>query len=223
MTSPTSAAVACPIENDEADGPLVVQPEIPRILVAVSLWIIGGLVSSVSIVICVMTFNPNDWSSIVCPGIFVLFGLFIDGWAFFFTLKCFNPVPTLVLSEQSIYPGSEFEVSWLFRGKTSSIEKLSLTLIGREKVTFREGTRTRNEESLFHSQVLVDTDAKEMIVKGFELVALPSDTMHSFKSPNNEIQWLIQVRGVVAMWPDIDDAFPITVLTPLPIAPANLV
>jgi hypothetical protein len=38
--------------------------------------------------------------------------------------------------------------------------------------------------------------------------------MHSFKSDNNEIVWLVQTDGDVAWWPDLDDAFPFRVLTP---------
>jgi hypothetical protein len=204
----------CPIETEEPDGPRVIEPEVSRVAVAVVLWIGGALFSSIAGGVLWYQFNPQNLSGLICPGIFFAIGLALDGLALFFTLKCFNPLPILALSHRNLYPGTEFEVSWMFRGKSSAISKLKIRLIGKEKVSYREGTKTRTEESIFFEKTLVETEDPPFIAQGFELVELPKNTMHSFKSSNNEILWLLQVDGVVKWWPDLDDAFPVMVLAP---------
>jgi hypothetical protein len=37
--------------------------------------------------------------------------------------------------------------------------------------------------------------------------------MHSFKSDNNRIVWTLHVHGDIAFYPDVNDEFPITVLS----------
>lgn len=206
--------ITCPVEKGGPDEPLVMEPVVSRVTLAIVAWVLGLLFTGIAGTICFFTFNPNRWGSIICPGVFLLFGLTIDAIAILLTLKCFNPLPVLAMSQCNIYPGSEFEISWMFRGNAGAISKLNISLIGKEKVSYREGTKTRNEESTFFSQVVVDTEIPTEIANGFQLIELQPDTMHSFKSPNNEILWYVQVNGVVANWPDVDDAFPVTVLTP---------
>ncbi len=214
MVPPGIQSETCPVESAGADGPLVIEPEVSRVLVAVVLGLFGGVMTLVAGIVFASMFSPKSWGTIICPGIFLFFSLFIDALAFYFLLKCFNPQPIVALSQRDVYPGSEFEISWMFRGRVQSIRKLTITLVGKEKVSYRQGTSTRTEESVFHRTKLVEAEDPTQIAKGFELVELPADTMHSFKSPNNEIAWLVQVNGVVAWWPDVDDAFPIRVLTP---------
>jgi hypothetical protein len=42
--------------------------------------------------------------------------------------------------------------------------------------------------------------------------------MHSFSATHNQIVWTLEVKGEIQRWPDVDDAFPITIL-PLPPEP----
>jgi hypothetical protein len=205
---------ACPIEDTGPDGPLVIEPETSRILVAVIITLFGAAFTAVPAFMVVAALRSKFWMGAVCPGIFMLVGLFLDMFALNMLLKCFNPKPILALSQKNIYPGTEFEISWMFKGNTHAIRKLTLTLIGKEKASYRQGTSTRTEESTFFKQVIIETEDPTTIAKGFELVQLPQDTMHSFKSDNNEIVWLVQTDGDVAWWPDLDDAFPFRVLTP---------
>jgi hypothetical protein len=214
MVPPGVRSETCPIESDGPDGPLVIEPEVSRALVAVILSLFGGVATLIAGIVFASTFNLKNWSTTICPGIFLCFSLLVDAFAFYLILKCFNPQPVIALSQRDVYPGSEFEISWMFRGRVQSIHKLTITLVGKEKVSYRQGTSTRTEESVFHRMKLVETEDPVQIAKGFELVELPANTMHSFKSTNNEILWLVQVNGVVAWWPDLDDAFPIRVLTP---------
>lgn len=205
----------CPIEGIEPDGPLVIEPEGSRIVVAILAMIFGAMFSLIPAVMVVAALRGKFWMGALCPGIFLMIGVLIDMLALSMLLKCFNPKPILALSQRNIYPGTEFEVSWMFQGNAQSIRKLTLTLIGKEKASYRQGTSTRTEESPFFEQVILETQDPNIIFKGYELVQLPVDAMHSFKSANNEILWIIQTNGDVAWWPDVDDAFPLRVLTPM--------
>jgi len=211
---------ACPIEDNSPDGPLVIEPEISRVAAAIVVLIFGLIFTAVPAVIVIGMLQSRFSPTIICPGLFLLFSLGIDAFAVYLILKCFNPKPTLALSQRNIYPGDELEVSWIFKGNARAIRKLTITLLGKEIVKYRQGTDTRIEESVFLEQVLIETEDPNQIAKGYTLVQLPSDAMHSFKSSNNEILWIVQLQGVVAWWPDLDDVFPIRILT-LPIKEPN--
>lgn len=215
MASSPENSPTCPTEGDEPDGPLVIKPETSRVAIAVLMLMFGAIFSAIPAVMVVAALRSKLWLGALCPGIFLVIGFLIDLFALSMLLKCFNPKPILALSQRNIYPGTEFEVSWMFKGSVHSIRKLTLTLIGKEKATYRQGTSTRTEESAFYQRVILQTEEPSVIANGFELVQLPADTMHSFKSDNNEVLWIIQTDGEVAWWPDIDDTFPIRVLTPL--------
>ncbi|MFO0011937.1 MAG: hypothetical protein ACK553_04275 [Planctomycetota bacterium] len=211
---------ACPVEDNHPNGPLVVEPEVSRLAVAIVVLIFGLIFTSVPAAIVIGILQSGFSPGIICPGLFLLFSLAIDAFAVYLILKCFNPKPTLALSQRNLYPGDEFEVSWMFKGKASAIRNLKVTLLGKEVVKYQQGTNTRTEESVFLEKVLIETEDPNQIAKGYSLVELPRDTMHSFKSKNNEILWVVQLHGVVNWWPDLDDAFPIRILTP-PVSEPN--
>ena len=48
--------------------------------------------------------------------------------------------------------------------------------------------------------------------RGKVKLAIPADTMHTFKSRNNRILWVLQVKGDIPRWPDIGDEYPLEVL-----------
>jgi hypothetical protein len=198
----------------------VIEPEVSRIAAAVVVLIFGLIFTSVPAVIVFGMLQERVTPFIICPGLFLLFSLGIDAFAVYLILKCFNPKPTLALSQRNIYPGDEFEVSWMFQGNARAIRKLKVTLSGKEVVKYRQGTDNRTEETIFSERVLIDTEDPNQIAKGFALVELPGDAMHSFKSANNEILWIVELHGVVNWWPDLDDSFPIRVLT-LPVREAS--
>lgn len=204
----------CPIEDNSPDGPLVIEPGLSRKAMAIVVLIFGLIFTSVPAVIIISTLQNGITPFIICPGLFLLLSLGIDAFAVYLILKCFNPKPTLALSQRNIYPGDEFEVSWMFQGNTKAIRKLKVILLGKEVVTYLQGTNTRTEESVFLELLLTETEDPNQIAKGYSLVELPRDAMHSFKSKNNEILWIVQLHGVVSWWPDLDDAFPFRVLTP---------
>lgn len=205
----------CPIETRTVDEPLVIEPKISRLGAAVGLWMFGtGWTALFGTIIYFVGFKGRDWMPLIILSVFLLIGVAVLFGAVVATLKVLNPKPTVVLSQTNIYAGSEFEISWLFKGKTSSIRKLSIVLEGKEKVSYRQGTNTRTEEAPFYKKVLADITEAERIREGYEVVTLPSMIMHTFTGTHNKIEWRLLLKGDVPRWPDITDEFPFIVLAP---------
>ena len=204
----------CPVESGEPDEPLVIQAAESRVAVAIGLWIAGICWTGIVALIGMGLLQNREWIPLLFVSLFLLLGLAMLVFAFYSTLQIFNPQPILACSQRDIYPGSEFELSWMFRGNAKKIQNLEIVLEGVEKVSYRQGTSSRNEEKPFFRQKIVESKASETIEQGFELVSIPLETMHSFKSTNNSITWQIRVLGKIAFWPDIRDRFEIVLLAP---------
>jgi hypothetical protein len=219
---PVPSRDTCPIEGNGPDGPLVIEPTFSRIEAARTLLLAVLILNSLGLAAIVMVIIRGRIS--LDEILKLMFSLAVcvacDLWAVYLVLKCFNPKPTLVLSQRNLYPGDEFEISWMFKGRTKSIRKLKISLLGKESVKYLDGTVERTEEAVFVEHVLMETENPEQIASGFTLVQLPADAMHSFKSANYEIFWIVQLHGVVNWWPKLNDSFPIRVLT-LPVREAS--
>jgi hypothetical protein len=127
-----------------------------------------------------------------------------------------NPQPTVVYSDSWIYPGSEFEVSWMMKGKVTRIKTLIIFIEGIETVTYRQGTTTRSESNVFYRDKLVEIEQQDRIAQGFEVARIPNNTMHTFDATNNKIQWQVRFEGEIPWWPDLSEKFPLVILPPKP-------
>jgi len=206
----------CPIESGEPDEPLVIQAARSRVAVAIGSWIVGLVWTGIVSLIFLGVRQNRDWFPMMIVSVFLLIGIALLLVACYSTLQIFNPSPILACSQRDIYPGSEFELSWMFRGNAKKIKHLEIVLEGIEKVSYRQGTSTRTEEKPFYRQTVVNSEKPESVAQGFELVSIPISTMHSFKSSNNSFTWQIRVIGKIAFWPDIRDRFEIVMLAPKP-------
>ncbi len=210
------ANATCPIESGEPDEPLVIQAARSRVAVAIGSWIVGLVWTGIVSLIFLGVRQNRDWFPMMIVSVFLLIGIALLLVACYSTLQIFNPSPILACSQRDIYPGSEFELSWMFRGNAKKIKHIEIVLEGIEKVSYRQGTSTRTEEKPFYRQTVVNSEKPESVAQGFELVSIPISTMHSFKSSNNSFTWQIRVIGKIAFWPDIRDRFEIVMLAPKP-------
>jgi len=135
MAKTNDPALVCPIEHVEDDAPVVAHSTDSRYAIAVIVSLFGLVFTLVAGGIMSQGIMRRQWMAIICPGVFLLVGLAADVLAVYLILRCFNPMPVLVFSDRNVYAGSEFEVSWMFRGSSRSIHQLTLTLIGTEKVS----------------------------------------------------------------------------------------
>jgi hypothetical protein len=146
---------------------------------------------------------------------FVLVGLgLLLGMVYFF-LALFNPRPDVTLTPGYLPLGGTVVLGWSFRGNTSRIQKLTITLRGEEKATYRRGTDTVTDTSCFEKNVLVETTVRTEVRRGEVSFAIPEFTAPSFDGSNNKIRWHIRVDGDIPRWPDVGEDFELTV-APLP-------
>jgi hypothetical protein len=143
---------------------------------------------------------------------FVLVGLGLIVLNFYYFLALFNPRPTLRVNGGAAALGDTVEVEWETTGNVDRVRAFTITLEGREEATYRRGTRTSTDKSTFATISIVDSTRGKDMRRGKAKVALPADTMHTFKSANNKILWSFKVKGDIPMWPDVGEEFSFEVL-----------
>ncbi len=153
-----------------------------------------------------------DWFLLLFLILFVLVGLGLIGAVFYTFLAMFNPRVRLTLGAAEVQLGEELEVRWLVTGRVHALRRLHIFLEGREEATYRRGTSTSTDKHVFMTTEIADTAARLEMHSGAHKLRLPRTTMHSFDAPSNKIVWQLRVRGAIRFWPDVDDAFPITLL-----------
>jgi len=158
-----------------------------------------------------------QWGMMLFSIPFVLVGLGALLGVVYQFLAVFNPRPTLELSSSTIPLGGAAELGWSFIGRTDRINEFTVTLRGCEQATYRRGTDTRTDTHTFYEMELYKTSDPTNIATGQVGLVLPQETMHSFEADNNKILWSLNIRGDIHRWPDVKEAFPITVV-PAPVA-----
>jgi hypothetical protein len=151
---------------------------------------------------------------------FVLIGVVLILLSIYGFLALFNPRPTIRVSSSAVALGETVEVEWEMTGNLDRFRGFTIAFEGREEATYRRGTSSSTDKSVFMTLELVTlTRAKEMR-RGKAKVAIPTDTMHTFRSANNKIVWRFQVKGDIPWWPDVDESFDFEVLPHRPRAGA---
>ncbi len=130
-------------------------------------------------------------------------------------LALFNPVYRLLLPDGYPRLGDELSVRWSGSGSVGRVDRLEFRLEGVERATYRRGTDTETDTSLFFRETLFDREHPGGARSGEFTATIPADLMCSLDLPNNEIRWQIRVHGKIRMWPDVDETYPLTV-RPLP-------
>jgi len=143
---------------------------------------------------------------------FVLIGLGLAGGIIYFFLALFNPRPRLTITPGAVPLGETLRVEWEIAGRTDVLENLRVRLQGREEATYRRGTSTSTDKSLFADIAIAHVTTPQEMRSGAGTVTVPAELMHSFASNNNKIVWAILVHGEIARWPDVKETFPVTVL-----------
>ncbi len=122
-----------------------------------------------------------------------------------------NPRPRLTLSRAGVPLGGSAQLDWRFRGSTRRLRELRIRIVGSEKASYRRGTTTHTDTSVFAELDLVEIGGGMPLASGSVTFEIPADTMHSFEAPHNKIVWTIQLSGSIARWPDVRAEFPLVV------------
>jgi hypothetical protein len=198
-------------------GPVVLRPKVSPamklagMLITALFW--NGIVSIfVWMAVASWVRGSPEWFMTVFIIPFVLVGLGLLAAVVYFFLALFNPRPEVTISPGAILLGGSADVAWKIAGADRRIRRWRVTLEGREEATYRRGTSTSTDRSVFHSVDLVDTRNPYEIRGSRATLTVPADGMHSFESPNNKIVWTLKVHGEIDRWPDVSEEFPIVVL-----------
>lgn len=212
-----AVSTAVPMESQGENQPQVINPEYSRLGVVFGLAFFGLIWNGIiGFAIFLMSQERGGISIFMSLFLipFVLIGVGILLLLVRQILVLANPQPIVVYSDNWIYPGSEFEVSWMMEGKVTRIKSLTIFVEGIEAVTYRQGTSTRRESNVFYRDKIVEIDQQDRIAQGFEVARIPKDTMHTFNAPNNKIQWQVRFEGEIPWWPDLSEKFPLVILPP---------
>ncbi|MCA9291512.1 MAG: hypothetical protein KDA25_10310 [Phycisphaerales bacterium] len=147
---------------------------------------------------------------------FVLIGLAVIVGFLHTLLGLTNPRPVLTVSRAGVRPGEPFTLAWSLGPRGQRVRRLAITIRGLESATYQRGTDTHTDEHVFHEFTVCDhrsdgafrTTAWDDEAK----VVIPAGMMHTFEAPRNAVRWTVSVAGEIPRWPDIDDAFVLTVL-----------
>jgi hypothetical protein len=151
-----------------------------------------------------------DGCTIVFMIPFVLVGLGLIGAVGYCFLGLFNPRPTLRMSGDATL-GESLDIEWEVAGNAEKIKLFTITLEGREEATYRRGTSTSTDKSVFARMELVRVTHPKEMKRGRTKAAIPADTMHTFKSKNNKFLWQLKVEGEIPKWPDVGEEYEIEV------------
>lgn len=163
--------------------------------------------------------SEGSIKSNICPmifmSIFVLIGLGVIGAAIHSLLALFNPTVQIEFSKSPLQLGDSLVLKWNVNGRFDRISQFTITLEGHEIARYRRGTDTHTDKHLFLKQSIVETAKQIEIAKGQKPLNIPADTMHSFKSSDNEIKWTLVIHGEISGWPDVKDEMDLQIF-PLP-------
>jgi hypothetical protein len=159
-----------------------------------------------------LNLGPRETGARVFLSIFAIVGVAIALGAFYQLLALFNPRPVLTVGAPAVPLGSSLDVRWRFTGNARRLVKVTVSLMAREEATYRRGTTTTTDKSVFLDTVLLDTADRAQIAGGSMKVNIPRDLIHTFTAKNNKVVWMLRVHGDIPKWPDVNAEFPITVL-----------
>lgn len=143
------------------------------------------------------------------PFVLVGIGLMV-GFGYLF-LSLFNPKVEIALSSGAVPIGGEVDLAWEVEGKVERIKKLTIEIHGSQVVTYRRGTDTVTESTLFELIRVATVDDPMSIAFGSAAVQIPNDVVPTLEANNNKVIWSVNVKGDIPWSPDISESFPFRV------------
>ena len=156
--------------------------------------------------------RSGGWIMLAFVSIFVVVGSFV--WLPIVWRALANrKLPKVEIDAEPIYRGAPARVR-VVHAKGTRLDKLEVSLVCREMVSFTQGTTTRSEEREL-ARIPVTSDefvVAEVDPSNSGVATVPGDLPHSFESANNRIEWSVHVRADIPRWPDYDEHFLIRVV-----------
>jgi len=215
------------LPSRQPDGPRVLTPEVTPVgkfigLLLVSLFWNGIVSVFVGIIISGFAQGKPEWFLTIFMVPFVIVGVGLILGTLHALLGLFNPRPTLSLLRGNLALGDRTQIRWQFAGSTRNFRKLVIFLQGTETAKYRRGTKTHTDTSVFYYRNVFETESPHEMEEGTVELEIPAQSMHTFLGTNNQVTWQLVVHGDVPFWPDVSDAFSISVY-PLPLDDEEIV
>lgn len=159
------------------------------------------------------------WDNAIPAGIIaimLLAGLFGVAGVVKGFLGLWNPRVRLRMDPGVLRLGGQVAFSWELDGDVARLQSLKIYLQGKESATYRRGTDTSTDHSIFDKIIVAEATTVTDMRAGQVQFAMPEFTMHTLDLPNNKVSWVVRVEGSIAKWPDVEEEFPVMVL-PLPL------
>lgn len=145
--------------------------------------------------------------------------LCVGVWAFHFFVRQLWGLASIgptnaEVSHVPFQPGHEYEAAFSQAGALQ-FKALELWLVCEEEATFLQGTDIRAETNVTYRQLL-HREQKVKIEPGQPYMQIcrlqiPQDSMHTFQSVHNAINWKLVVRAEPLSLPPVERSFPILV------------
>ncbi|MGH8048802.1 MAG: DUF3592 domain-containing protein [Chthoniobacterales bacterium] len=198
-----------PVEMCAASSPL------KRVIIMLCVALFWNGIVSVFLTTAVGKFQSGhpDWFLTLFLVPFVAVGLFLVGAFVSALLALSNPRVRLWVNPAALAPGRAVNVSWELTGAVRRISKFWIYLEGREEATYRQGSSTATDKSVFARLPIVAISSSWMeMLRGDGTIKIPADAPPTFHASNNKIVWEIKVRGEIGYWPDVTQEYEIPVV-----------
>ncbi len=204
-----------PVE-DTGEGSRELKPQtgpLAKLLVSIGIAVFWNGIVSVFLFQLFDGFREGDpeWFLLVFLTPFVLIGLGMIGAIVYYACALGNPRFTLTLTEARPRLGDIIGLSWRSNGSPKRLKHLRIYLEGRECATYRRGTDSVTDHSLFFQETVYQNSDAAANASGQIDLAIPAGLMHSFDGGNNKIEWRLRIHGPIHRWPDVDEVYPVTV------------
>lgn len=122
----------------------------------------------------------------------------------------------LEINATAVTPGQSVKIR-VYQPGRFAIESLSVDLVCREKATYSVGSDTTTTKTEIVHDIpvcfLTNLHAQDKQTLAYRSFNIPEYAMLSFKSTNNEIAWLFQVKLTLPGRPDVRQMFPIRIVS----------
>lgn len=151
------------------------------------------------------------WIPLLFISLFVLIGAAVALAVPYYLMALLNPRVQVRVMPGSPVIGRPTRIAWSLTGRTDRVDLLTIQLVLREKATYTRGTNTTTDTKEVFRLDIARCEPGPELVEGDRDVTVPLTVPPSFKADRNELEWQIEVKGSIAWWPDIADAWTVTV------------
>jgi hypothetical protein len=177
------------------------------------------MMASVFLALAFLKAWEGEWGDF---GLLILAGLLFAAPSVWLVRHCVRQLNYLAhfgrtvveISQHPLHPGDTCRVFLAQFGRLQ-LERLRLALVCEERATYHQGTNTRSEsrevveQEVYAAEGLTVAPERPLELEA-ELI-VPRAAMHSFRSPSNEIAWMLVVEAAPKTWPAFRRTFPVII------------